>query len=209
MERMLLQNLSLPLIPANQEKVFNEASFVVTASEHVKRLLVIRGCRRKKNKGNPLRDRNREVKTNGNGSKGSKVTLSLIFLGRLTEKKNPLALIHAFKLVVQQIPEAKLSIIGTGKLENEIKNRIEQLGLTNSVRLLGSMPQSEALKVVNQHWLFTQHNVTAVDGDQEGYSLAPAEAACIGTPGSLHLTQWYTGACNRWAHRILGQGVRL
>ena len=168
-------------------QVFDKAAFIVTASEHVKRLLVIRGCDPGKivvirygietDKIKPM-----EWKERFNSPP------SIVFLGRLTEKKNPLALIHAFELVLQQIPEATLSIIGTGKLENKVKSRIKQLNLQESVKLLGSMPQAEALQLVNQHWIFAQHNVTAVDGDQEGYSLAPAEAAALEIPvvSTLH-----------------------
>ncbi len=176
-----------PTYTRESRKLFQKAAYVVTASEHVKRLLVIRGCDEEK-----IKVIRYGVETNKldpmTWEERFKSNPSLVFLGRLTEKKNPLALIHAFKLVLRESPEATLSIIGTGKLEGEVKARIRQLNLEKSVQMLGSMPQSEALKVVNRHWVFTQHNVTAVDGDQEGYSLAPAEAAALEIPvvSTLH-----------------------
>ncbi len=176
-----------PTYTRESSKVFDSANFVITASEHVKRLLVIRGCDESK-----IRVIRYGIETDKlqpiSWDERFKSNPSLVFLGRLTEKKNPLALIHAFKLVLDKIPAAQLTIIGKGKLEGEIKNRVQQLGIADAVSLLGSMPQSEALKIVNQHWVFTQHNVTAVDGDQEGYSLAPAEAAALELPvvSTLH-----------------------
>jgi glycosyltransferase involved in cell wall biosynthesis len=189
-----------PTYARESRKVFNAARFVVTASEHVKRLLVIRGCDETKIKVIRYGVETDKLQPISWGER-FKSNPSLVFLGRLTEKKNPLALIHAFKLVLEQVPDAKLTIIGKGKLEGEIKARIKQLGLGDAVNLLGSMPQSEALQIVNQHWVFTQHNVTAVDGDQEGYSLAPAEAAALELPvvSTLHngipehVVDWVTG----------------
>ena len=169
------------------KKIFDKAAYIVTASEHVKRLLVIRGCDPEK------------IRMIRYGIEVEKMTPvpwsdrfqgdpSIVFLGRLTEKKNPIALLHAFKLVLSRVPNAKLSIIGRGKLEGTVRERIEKLGLSSSVRMYGALNQEEALKVVNQHWVFAQHNVSAVDGDQEGYSLAPAEAAALEIPvvSTLH-----------------------
>ena len=171
------------------QKVFKQAQFVVTASHHVKRLLVLKGCDPEKikmirygidvGKFKPISWRERLEKDP-----------SIVFLGRLTEKKNPIALVHAFELVKKEIPNAKLTIIGTGKLAPLLKHRVAQLNLENSVSLLGAMSQADAMEVVNQHWVFAQHNVTSVEGDQEGYALAPAEAACLELPV---VTTWHNG----------------
>ena len=44
------------------------------------------------------------------------------------------------------------------------------------------MGRQEALDIVQSHWVFCQHSVTASDGDQEGFGLSPAEAALLGMP---------------------------
>ena len=44
------------------------------------------------------------------------------------------------------------------------------------------MSRQEALDIVQSHWVFCQHSVTASDGDQEGFGLSPAEAALLGMP---------------------------
>ena len=73
------------------ERVFNYSKCIITASHHIKRLLVLRGCPIEKIKVVRLGIKVAEIKpidwemrTPGP---------SVIFLGRLTEKKNPIALI--------------------------------------------------------------------------------------------------------------------
>jgi glycosyltransferase involved in cell wall biosynthesis len=168
-------------------KVFDNAEFVVTASQHVKRLLILRGCQPSKIQVVPYGINVENIvpldwKTRSNYGP------SIVSLGRLTEKKNPIALLHAFELVKKKVPKARLTYIGDGALRFELERRIESLGLGDSVELCGALEQSEAINIVNKHWIFAQHNVTAVDGDQEGYSLAPAEAAAMELPvvSTLH-----------------------
>jgi glycosyltransferase involved in cell wall biosynthesis len=113
---------------------------------------------------------------------------SVVFLGRFTPKKHPIALVEAFALVKQKIPNAQLSMIGDGSEMPRVKERINQLGLTESVQLYGALPQAEALPIVNQHWLLAQHSVTSPNGDQEGFGLSLAEAAALELPivSTLH-----------------------
>jgi colanic acid/amylovoran biosynthesis glycosyltransferase len=113
---------------------------------------------------------------------------SIVFLGRLTEKKHPIALLYAFNIVLTKIPEAKLTIIGDGPLKNEVVNTIKRLNLENSVSLLGSLPREKSFPILNAHWVFAQHSVTSKTGDKEGYALSPAEAAAHELPvvSTLH-----------------------
>jgi colanic acid/amylovoran biosynthesis glycosyltransferase len=67
-------------------------------------------------------------------------------------------------------------------LSDELRNRIEDAGLSKNVRMLGAMDREAALKEVQRHWVFCQHSVTAKSGDQEGFALSPAEAALLEIP---------------------------
>ena len=60
-----------------------------------------------------------------------------VFLGRLCPEKNPLRLLRLWYRIHQQHPDWQLHIHGTGPLEHEVKNEILQLGLTESVHMLG------------------------------------------------------------------------
>jgi glycosyltransferase involved in cell wall biosynthesis len=104
---------------------------------------------------------------------------SVVALGRLTSKKNPLALLRAFALVHAQLPAARLTLIGTGPLAEAVRQLIYELNLESAVELTGALPRQEALARVRQHWLFAQHSVTAPNGDQEGFPVAIIEACAL------------------------------
>ena len=113
---------------------------------------------------------------------------SFVFFGRLTEKKNPVLLIHAFSEVVKELPEARLTLIGSGPLLNDVIDSISSLALGDKIELISGMPRDMAIPIVSKHWIFCQHSVTSFNGDQEGFALSPAEAALLEMPivSSIH-----------------------
>ena len=172
----ITSELNDPEYKKELKKVFLSASHIIAASQFIKRLLILEGCPVSKifvirygidaDSITPL-----------SWEKRKKESPSIIFLGRLTEKKNPIALIHAFDIVRKKVPDIKFTIIGDGYLREEVENRIESLGLEDSVALLGALPREKSFPIMNRHWIFAQHSVTAISGDKEGYALSPAEAA--------------------------------
>lgn len=73
-------------------------------------------------------------KENENIFKNSQVVINV---GRLVKQKGQAALIRAFKEVVQEIPKAKLIILGEGELKEHLSNLITELHLEKHVFLLG------------------------------------------------------------------------
>jgi glycosyltransferase involved in cell wall biosynthesis len=65
-----------------------------------------------------------------------KKNLNIISIGRLTEQKDHLTLLRAFSLVVKKI-DAKLLIIGKGKLKNYLQDFVLNNNLSDHVKLLG------------------------------------------------------------------------
>ncbi|WP_069807902.1 glycosyltransferase family 4 protein [Vulcanisaeta thermophila] len=63
------------------------------------------------------------------------------FIARLMEYKGVRWLIKAFRHVVNEIPNAKLDIVGDGPLFNEMRKLIEKLDLKNNVIMHGSLPR--------------------------------------------------------------------
>lgn len=107
---------------------------------------------------------------------------SFVHFGRLTGKKGPLITLEAFAVVQRQYPKAVMTFIGSGPLESELRSRVARMGLDNSVRLIPAQRWEDGLKEVSRHWVFCQHSITHIDGDQEGFALSPAEAAVMGMP---------------------------
>ncbi len=62
----------------------------------------------------------------------------ILFVGRLVEDKGVKYLLRAFSKVVEEIPDAKLVIVGKGPEEKELKKLQESLGLTQ-VYFLGTV----------------------------------------------------------------------
>jgi len=61
----------------------------------------------------------------------------IINIGRLSEQKGQWHLIKSFKLVKEKIKDAKLVILGKGKLEASLKRLTEEKGLASDVFFLG------------------------------------------------------------------------
>ncbi len=169
------------------KKVFNYAAFIITASHHIKRLLVLKGCPIEKIR--VIRYGIKVTEINPvNWDMRNAEKPSVIFLGRLTEKKNPIALVYAFSLVRKAVPNAQLTMVGDGPLSEDVRNVVRDLDLTDSVKLPGEMPHEAALELLSNHWVYAQHSVTAMNGDQEGFAISPAEAAAYELPvvSTLH-----------------------
>jgi len=78
----------------------------------------------------------KKLKKKFNFSFYKKEYTKIISIGRLTDQKDHLTLLKAFSLVVKKI-NAKLLIIGKGKLEYILKDYILNNNLSNNVKLLG------------------------------------------------------------------------
>ena len=161
--------------------LFEKVKYIITPSNHVKRVLVTLGCESDKIiviypitslpvvKNNLWEERlnNQQMVT---------------FLGRLTPKKNPLALLHAFQIVSKNCPDAKFTIIGDGPLKNDVISRIKKLNLEDKVILTGAINRIEAFEYLKKTWVYAQHSVTSTSGDQEGFPVSLVEAAAHSLP---------------------------
>lgn len=161
--------------------VFMDCSAMICASNHMRRLLILLGCDERKI--HVIRigvDVQNIVPLSW--AERIKSPPSFIYLGRLTPKKHPIALLHAFHLVKQEIENAELTIIGEGPEREGLEQRVSDLNLSESVKMMGKLSREEAFEHLNGHWIYVQHSVTAPNGDQEGYALSIAEAAAHELP---------------------------
>lgn len=61
-----------------------------------------------------------------------------LYIGRLAEEKGLFDLLDAFARVRHQLPAASLDIVGSGELEQDLRQRAGQLGIGSAVTLLGT-----------------------------------------------------------------------
>jgi glycosyltransferase involved in cell wall biosynthesis len=101
---------------------------------------------------------------------------SLLFVGRLVEKKGLEYLIRALPQVLETHPDATLTIIGTGPQEAAARSLCTALGVAPHVRFLGAIPNSELSAYYQTAEVVIFPSVVARDGDQEGFGLVLVEA---------------------------------
>jgi len=161
--------------------LFEKAFCIIVPSNHIKRLLITLGCEPEKIKViYPITQLN--TITPESWDERLKFKPTVTFLGRLAQKKNPIALVHAFQLVSQSFRDANFTIIGDGPLKQEVIDRINKLNLNDKILLTGALDRNEAFKYLNKSWVYAQHCVSSFSGDQEGFPVSMAEAAAHALP---------------------------
>jgi glycosyltransferase EpsF len=98
----------------------------------------------------------------------------ILHVGRLIEQKNHLGLLSVFQQILQQVPTAKLLLVGKGPLEQMIEKSINQRGLSHAVRLLGARDDVPSLMSKCDIFLFPSIH--------EGLGVVVLEANASGLP---------------------------
>lgn len=106
-----------------------------------------------------------------------------IAVGRFAHKKAPLQTIRAFKKVLDEIPSAKLVMIG-GKsgLYDECVKLVSQLQIHDAVIFTGILNPDDVASYMQRAHVFVQHSITAMSGDMEGTPNSILEAGATGLP---------------------------
>jgi glycosyltransferase involved in cell wall biosynthesis len=164
----------------NLRTVFETAKALVAPSENIRRLLIIAGAPSEKCHKVSLGISAPAVPLEWKQRLSSPPTLC--FLGRFVGKKQPIALAEMLRLVVQNVPNCRLVAIGSGPLVKNFQARIEKYGLEDNVEYSEGMPRELAMKKLNEAWIYVQHSVTDMHGDQEGWPVVIGEACRLGLP---------------------------
>ena len=117
-------------------------------------------------------------------SKIIKDKIVIATMGRLLPQKGQWHLIRAFAKVAKCIPNVLLIIIGAGKLEEYLKQLIQEYEIDNQVYFTG--------KVSNPYKYLSRADIFAFPSLYEGFPNALAEAVCLGLP--CIATDFRTGA---------------
>ncbi|HZZ87253.1 MAG TPA: glycosyltransferase, partial [Caulobacteraceae bacterium] len=105
----------------------------------------------------------------------------LLAIGRMIPKKSPILLLESFRLAAQADPGLTLDYVGDGPLFAAARDFVRACELEERVRLHGSAPEAEKLRLLGECGVFVQHSVTDLDtGDEEGLPAAIQEAMAYG-----------------------------
>jgi colanic acid/amylovoran biosynthesis glycosyltransferase len=105
---------------------------------------------------------------------------TVLFVGRLTEKKGCEYLIRAMAEVQQSAPSAKLIVIGEGQLRGSLQTLAAELQV--NCEFLGRQDHLSVRRHIAAARLCVVPSVTASNGDSEGLPMFLAEAQGLGVP---------------------------
>lgn len=95
-------------------------------------------------------------------------------VGRLHKTKGHKYLVEGFRKVVQKFPKAHLLIVGDGDQKENLEKQISEMGLNNSVHLLGLRNDVAAILQLIDVFVFPSL--------EEGLGIALIEACAVGKP---------------------------
>lgn len=98
----------------------------------------------------------------------------VVYIGRLTEQKNPERLMHISRAIADRKPDIKIAIVGTGDLENTTRDLCKSLNLQNNVDIIGFMN--------NPNKLLYSAKVMIMASLFEGTPMVALEAMALGVP---------------------------
>lgn len=105
---------------------------------------------------------------------------SLLFVGRLVEKKGCTYLLQAMEHLQKRFPDLELTIMGEGELKSSLQQ--EALARKLKVHFTGAASAADIRQQLARCWLFVAPSITAASGDMEGLGMVFLEAQALQTP---------------------------
>lgn len=104
----------------------------------------------------------------------TKYNYDVVYVGRLTYQKNPDRLIKVLAKVIKEKLDCKVAVVGTGELEDEVKNLAKELNVERNIDFLGFL--SNPLKIMKDS------KVMLMTSRWEGTPMCALEAMALGLP---------------------------
>jgi glycosyltransferase involved in cell wall biosynthesis len=114
--------------------------------------------------------------------KTNRADKDLLFVGRLVEKKGIEYLLEAMPEIVKQQPKTRLTIVGSGPMENALKMQVHRLGIANGITFHGAVNNSQLPDLYRRATVFVAPSIVTILGDQEGLGLVLVEALACECP---------------------------
>jgi glycosyltransferase involved in cell wall biosynthesis len=97
-----------------------------------------------------------------------------VFVGRLAQEKGLDTLVRAWVMVVKQLPDARLRLIGAGPMESRLGQLADELSVLQSIEFAGARSDVEAE--------LRGASCFVLPSREEGLSMALLEAMALGMP---------------------------
>lgn len=98
----------------------------------------------------------------------------LIFVGRLTTQKNIFFFLDVVKMLKEQFPMLKVSVVGDGELRQDFIKKIHEFHLSRNIKMYGFQK--------NPYGLLKNSSILCMPSRWEGFGLVAAEALSLGVP---------------------------
>lgn len=100
---------------------------------------------------------------------------AVLYLGRIKKYKSVHHLIEAFHQVKEEIPQARLAIVGAGDFLSSLKEQAQRLGLSEATEFPGFVPEAKKVEYM------CRSHVMVYPSLKEGWGLTNIEANSCGT----------------------------
>jgi glycosyltransferase involved in cell wall biosynthesis len=102
-------------------------------------------------------------------------TPTILFVGRLRRYKGVDWVMRVLPRVREQVPGARLAVIGDGPFRSELERMAARLGVADAVSFLGFLPRADKVRHMQSAWVVVQPS------PKEGWGLTVVEAGACGT----------------------------
>ncbi|OEC84710.1 glycosyl transferase family 1 [Methanobacterium sp. A39] len=106
----------------------------------------------------------------------------ILAVGYLIERKGFEYLIRAVKEVLNKHKDVRLTIVGSGPLEEKLKSLITELKLENNAKIMKNVSDEELLQLYNSSDLFVLPSIVDSQGNTEGLGVVLLEAMACKLP---------------------------
>ncbi len=107
-------------------------------------------------------------------------TKTILFMGRLAEKKGVRYLLDAFKNIAYEYPDARLVIAGDGPLKSSLERHAETIGVSAQVSFVGYVTGAKKEVLLKDAYLYAVPSIITTSGDAEGLPVSLMEGLAHG-----------------------------
>ena len=122
------------------------------------------------------------VEANGDVAEKSSTTKSVLFVGRLVERKGVEYLVRAMPLLRDRGVDAHLTVVGNGHWEREINEAIDESAARDLVTLAGRVSDDEKARLFEQCDVYVHPAIIDGRGDTEMLGVVLIEAMAYAKP---------------------------